>query len=350
MSKVITMIPVRLAATRLPNKPLLDINGKTLIQRVYENVKAAIDGDVCIACGDEAIKKEAEKFGAQCVLTDPNLPSGTDRIAVALKEIDPDGTKYDIAVNFQGDNINVDPAINNRLIKIIEETDCDIATCGMVFKTLKDAENPNNVKIVMGLEKGETQEQTAAREVLEEIVQPAISLPILSRPDPQEAVMSFFDALELQNYESFYGMLDGYDDLGLDQKPENAASRMVLGALKDSYAYQLEGEAELSGNTARQAVSLRSLDLSAVEEALRESARNVLAEIAGERPYKEICDADGYYLPSVMEEACSAAVSDVLARIRDFYRERELNLSLIYNSGSWYVEGSEELVNAILGK
>lgn len=98
--------------------------------------------------------EEAEKFGAQCVLTDPNLPSGTDRIATALKQIDPDGTKYDIAVNFQGDNINVDPAINNRLIKIIEETNCDIATCGMVFKTLKDAENPNNVKIVMGLEKG----------------------------------------------------------------------------------------------------------------------------------------------------------------------------------------------------
>lgn len=157
MSKVITMIPVRLAATRLPNKPLLDINGKTLIQRVYENVKAAIDGDVCIACGDEKIMEEAKKFGAQCVLTDPNLPSGTDRIATALKQIDPDGTKYDIAVNFQGDNINVDPAINNKLIKIIEETNCDIATCGMVFKTLKDAENPNNVKIVMGLEKGERQ-------------------------------------------------------------------------------------------------------------------------------------------------------------------------------------------------
>lgn len=157
MSKVITMIPVRLAATRLPNKPLRDINGKPLIQHVYEHVKAAIKGDVCIACGDKEIKNVAESFGAMCVLTDPNLPSGTDRIATALKEIDPDGTKYDIAVNFQGDNINVDPAINNRLIKIIEETDCDLATCGMVFKTRADAENPNNVKIVMGLEKDETQ-------------------------------------------------------------------------------------------------------------------------------------------------------------------------------------------------
>ena len=149
MSNVITMIPVRLAATRLPNKPLRDINGKPLIRHVYEHVKAAIKGDVCIACGDKEIKDVAESFGAMCVLTDPNLPSGTDRIATALKEIDPDGTKYDIAVNFQGDNINVDPAI--------KEIDCDLATCGMVFKSREDAENPNNVKIVMGLEKGETQ-------------------------------------------------------------------------------------------------------------------------------------------------------------------------------------------------
>ena len=64
MSKVITMIPVRLAATRLPNKPLRDINGKPLIQHVYEHVKAAIKGDVCIAAGDREIRDVAESFGA----------------------------------------------------------------------------------------------------------------------------------------------------------------------------------------------------------------------------------------------------------------------------------------------
>ncbi|MBQ8436188.1 MAG: NTP transferase domain-containing protein [Alphaproteobacteria bacterium] len=151
MSKIVTMIPVRMASSRLPNKPLININGKTLVQRVYENVKNAIDGDIYIAAGDQVIIDECEKFGAKAILTDPALPSGTDRIAAALKQIDPDGSKYDIVVNFQGDGLNVDPEINNRLIEMIERTDCDIATCGMIFKSKKEAENPANVKIVMGL-------------------------------------------------------------------------------------------------------------------------------------------------------------------------------------------------------
>lgn len=155
MPKVITLIPTRMASTRLPNKPLIDINGKTLIQRVYENVKKTVPGDVVVAAGDQSIVDECKKFGAKAILTDPKLPSGTDRIAAALKEIDPSGEKYDIVVNFQGDGLNVDPAINNDLIDLIEKTDCDIATCGVVFKNEKDAANPTNVKIVMGLREGE---------------------------------------------------------------------------------------------------------------------------------------------------------------------------------------------------
>ena len=157
MSKVITMIPVRMAATRLPNKPLLDINGKSAIQRVYENVKAVIPGDVVVAAGDQAIVDECAKFGAKAVLTDPKLPSGTDRIAAALKEIDPDGSKYDIVVNFQGDNINVDPKVNLPLIEMVEKTGCDIATCGRVMLDEKDINDPNMVKIVMGIKDGETE-------------------------------------------------------------------------------------------------------------------------------------------------------------------------------------------------
>ena len=155
MSKIVTMIPVRMASSRLPNKPLIDINGKTLVQRVYENVKNAIDGDIYVAAGDQVIIDECAKFGAKAILTDPSLPSGTDRIAAALKQIDPDGSKYDIVVNFQGDGLNVDPSINNHLIEMIERTNCDIATCGMIFKSKEEAENPTNVKIVMGLREGE---------------------------------------------------------------------------------------------------------------------------------------------------------------------------------------------------
>lgn len=157
MSKIVTMIPTRMASTRLPNKPLIDINGKALIQRVYENVKKVVPGDVIVASGDQVIVDECKKFGAVAILTDPTLPSGTDRISAALKQIDPTGEKYDIVVNFQGDGLNVDPAVNNELIEMIERTDCDIATCGMVFKTQEDAENPTNVKIVMGVREGETE-------------------------------------------------------------------------------------------------------------------------------------------------------------------------------------------------
>ena len=153
--KVVTMIPVRMASTRLPNKPLLEVNGKTVIQRVYENVKASVPGDVIIAAGDQVLVDEAKKFGATAILTDPKLPSGTDRIAAALKQIDPDGTKYDIVVDFQGDGLNVDPKVNLDLIDMIERTDCDIATCGMVFKNEKDVQDPSMVKIVMGLREGE---------------------------------------------------------------------------------------------------------------------------------------------------------------------------------------------------
>ncbi len=155
MSKVITMIPVRMASTRLPNKPLLDVNGKSVLQRVYENVKACVPGDIVIAAGDQVLVDEAKKFGAKAVLTDPKLPSGTDRISAALKEIDPDGSKYDIVVNFQGDGLNVDPKVNLELIDMIERTDCDIATCGMIFKDIKEVSDPTQVKIVMGLAKGQ---------------------------------------------------------------------------------------------------------------------------------------------------------------------------------------------------
>ncbi len=154
MSNIVTIIPVRMASTRLPNKPLLDINGKSLLQRVYENVKKTVPGDVYVAAGDQVIAEACEKFGAKVVLTDPALPSGTDRIAAALKKIDPEG-QYDIVVNFQGDAVNVNPAVNNGLIEMVERTGCDIATVGMLFDAQDDVKVPSNVKIAMGLREGE---------------------------------------------------------------------------------------------------------------------------------------------------------------------------------------------------
>jgi 3-deoxy-manno-octulosonate cytidylyltransferase (CMP-KDO synthetase) len=155
MSKVAVLIPTRLKSTRLPNKPLAVINGKTLIQHVYEHAIAVHPAeDVYIASGDEAILEEAKRFGANCVLTDPALPSGTDRIAAALREIDPTGEKYDIIVNFQGDGINVDPKLNLELVDLIEKTGADMVTVGMKITNPEEIQNPNYVKIAMGLNEG----------------------------------------------------------------------------------------------------------------------------------------------------------------------------------------------------
>ncbi len=156
MSKVAVLIPTRLKSTRLPNKPLAIINGKPLIQHVYEHAIAVHPAeDVYIAAGDKEIVDVAEAFDAKCVLTDPSLPSGTDRIAAALKEIDPTGTQYDIAISFQGDGINVDPKLNLELVDLMEKTGADIVTVGMKITDPADIADPSHVKIAMGLRDGE---------------------------------------------------------------------------------------------------------------------------------------------------------------------------------------------------
>jgi 3-deoxy-manno-octulosonate cytidylyltransferase (CMP-KDO synthetase) len=156
MAKVAVLIPTRLKSTRLPNKPLAVINGKPLIQHVYEHAIAVHPAaDVYIASGDQEILDVAKTFNAQCILTDASLPSGTDRIAAALKEIDPDGTKYDIVVNFQGDGINVNPQLNLKLVDLMEKSGADMVTVGIKITNPEEINNPNYVKIAMGLKENE---------------------------------------------------------------------------------------------------------------------------------------------------------------------------------------------------
>ena len=95
------MIPARMAATRLPNKPLADIGGKPMIVRAWE--QAALSGfRVAVAAGDPEIVEVVEAAGGLAVLTDPGLPSGSDRIRAAVEAVDPDGA-HDLVINIQGD-------------------------------------------------------------------------------------------------------------------------------------------------------------------------------------------------------------------------------------------------------
>lgn len=145
-SKVAIIIPARLASTRLPNKPLLDINGKTMISRVYEKALQTGIENVFVACDSDEIAKEVESFSGRYVLTDSNLPSGTDRIYSATQKI---GQEFDYIVNLQGDLPNVDPAIINEAVEILQNQDCDIATLASVIKDQEEVEDVNIVKIAI---------------------------------------------------------------------------------------------------------------------------------------------------------------------------------------------------------
>lgn len=145
--KTVVIIPCRACSERLPGKHILDINGKSLMQRVYENVAKEFDStDVFIAVDCDKYFEHARSFGANVVMTDQNCPSGTDRIAQALDVIDPNGDKYDFVINFQGDDVNVDPKISRHLAEILDKTGADLATVVQPISDPVQIANPAIVK------------------------------------------------------------------------------------------------------------------------------------------------------------------------------------------------------------
>ncbi len=147
LDKVLVIIPVRLASTRLPNKPLADILGKTMIQRVYEQAVKSGIGEVVIACDGEEIAREVKEFGGKFIITDPDLPSGTDRIYAAFKALQ--NNDFEVIVNLQGDLPNIDPQVIRAAAEAALEHDCDFATVASKIKNKSEITNPNVVKIAI---------------------------------------------------------------------------------------------------------------------------------------------------------------------------------------------------------
>jgi 3-deoxy-manno-octulosonate cytidylyltransferase (CMP-KDO synthetase) len=123
----IIVIPARIAATRLPGKPLAEIVGKPMIVHVWRRAVAAEIGPVVVACGDRAIAEVIESAGGQAVMTDPNLPTGSDRIHEAVTLIDPTRT-HDAVINVQGDMPFIDPAAIRLAVAGLADPEIDIAT------------------------------------------------------------------------------------------------------------------------------------------------------------------------------------------------------------------------------
>lgn len=148
----IVLIPARLAATRLPGKPLADIEGVPMIVRVLRQAEAAGVGPVAVAAGDAEIAAVVTAAGGRAVLTDPELPSGSDRILAALAELDPAG-RHDVVINLQGDMPFVAPAVLAACAGLLRErADCDIATVVAPEASVADRTNPDVVKAVLAMQ------------------------------------------------------------------------------------------------------------------------------------------------------------------------------------------------------
>jgi 3-deoxy-manno-octulosonate cytidylyltransferase (CMP-KDO synthetase) len=123
----IVMIPARLAATRLPNKPLADIAGAPMIVHVWRRAVAAAIGPVVVACGDAVIAEVIEHAGGRAVLTDPDLPTGSDRIHAAITMLDPTRA-HDAVINVQCDTPMLDPVAITVALAALADPETDIAT------------------------------------------------------------------------------------------------------------------------------------------------------------------------------------------------------------------------------
>ncbi len=145
----ITIIPARMAASRLPGKPLADIEGTPMIQRVIERARLSGRGTIAVAAAEPEIVAAAEAAGVRAVLTDPALPSGTDRIHAALATLDPEG-HHDVVVNLQGDMPTFDPALLGAVLDVLEAMpQADIATLVSPSDDAAERADPNVVKAVL---------------------------------------------------------------------------------------------------------------------------------------------------------------------------------------------------------
>ena len=145
--RTLVLIPARMAATRLPGKPLLDIGGLPMIVHVLRRAEEAKIGRVAVATDTPEIAAAVRAHGGEAVMTRPDHPSGSDRIYEALRQLDPGG-KIEIVVNLQGDFPTISPDNIRDVLVSLADPAVDIATLAAQIHTEEEATNPNVVKAV----------------------------------------------------------------------------------------------------------------------------------------------------------------------------------------------------------
>ncbi|AHJ68152.1 3-deoxy-manno-octulosonate cytidylyltransferase [Granulibacter bethesdensis] len=141
------LIPSRMGSSRLPGKPLADLNGRPMILHVLDRAMEAGIGPVAVACAEEEIAAAVRAAGGTAILTDPDLPAGTDRVHAALGVLDPE-MRYNAVVNLQGDLPTIPPDMISTVLKPLRSPTFDIATLVAEITTEEERTSPAVVKAV----------------------------------------------------------------------------------------------------------------------------------------------------------------------------------------------------------
>ena len=144
---IVGIIPARYASTRFPGKPLIDIKGKTMLQRVYEQAsKSKLLNKVVVATDDERIFNHIKNFGGDVVMTEANHPSGTDRCMDALQQLEVD---YSYVINIQGDEPFIEPEQVDELATVLQDGTTELATQMIAVDNYDMLFDKGEVKIVL---------------------------------------------------------------------------------------------------------------------------------------------------------------------------------------------------------
>lgn len=154
-NKTLVVIPARLASMRLPDKPLAMIGPDPMIVHVWQRAVEADVGPVIVACGDQAIADVIEKAGGNAVMTDPDLPSGSDRVWAAAQQFDPDG-EYNCIVNVQGDLPTFEPRLVKAAVAALHEGQANIGALVAEITDPAETDDPNVVKVAIHFPEGQT--------------------------------------------------------------------------------------------------------------------------------------------------------------------------------------------------
>ena len=167
--------------------------------------------------------------------------------------------------------------------------------------------------------------------------------------DPRAAVTGFFDALVTGDYDTAYALMKDHAGLGLEKEPESEAAQLVYAALKDSYHYELIGDCQVNMLKATQRVSMRYLDIAALTGNLGDLTQEKLKTIVQTRDRDQVYDDKDQYLPTVTQEAYTAALKQVLKNAKSCYASIEFDLTVEYRGGKWQVLTAPELLLALTG-